>query len=445
MKLPNATVPASAQKVRRPRPVGRLRWWIVSTLLCSTTINYISRQTFSVLSPVITANFHLNHMELARILGAFQISYALAWLAGGIFLDAVGTRLGLALAVVFWSVVNILTAFANSALGFVILRFGLGIGEGINWPGASKTVAEWFPDEERSVAVAIFDSGSSVGATIAILLIPWIAVIFGWRWSFVFSGLLGFAWLALWLRVYHPLDRHPSVTAEEARFIRSGQRAAQESGGQLSERWKCLARDRNVWGIVLGRALTDPIWWFYVFWLPQYLSDARGFSLKRIALFAWMPFVAADIGNFTGGIVSSHCIRRGVPLITARRWVCAASCLPMLLGIPVARVQSPYVALVLISVALWGFASWSTMGLTLPSDLFPQDVVATVTGLSGLAAGLAGAGLTFLVGFLVDRFSYSPAFLIAGLLPLLATFFIFVLIRVPAASPDPPSCIQPAP
>lgn len=435
----NSSTGASRQSIEQvsgSRPKGRVRWWIVSTLLCSTIINYISRQTFSVLSPVITAHFHLNHVELARILGAFQISYALAWLAGGIFLDAVGTRVGLALAVVFWSVVNILTAFAGSVMGFVVLRFGLGLGEGINWPGACKAVAEWFPDQERSVAVAIFDSGSSVGGVVAILLIPWIALNFGWRWSFVFSGALGFLWLVLWLRVYHPLDRHPSVTAEEASLIRSGQRLAQRSEGPISARWISLAKNRKVWGIVLGRSLTDPIWWFYVFWLPQYLSDARGFSLQKIALFAWMPFVAADIGNFTGGLISGFLIRRGVAVVRARRWVCAVSCLPMLLGIPVARVESPYVALALISLALWGYASWSTMGLTLLSDLFPQDVVATVTGLSGLAAGLAGAGLTFVVGFMVDRFSYGPAFVLAGLLPLLATIFLFALIPAPAASGD---------
>lgn len=426
---------SSTQGRRRLRPAGGLRWWIVSTLLCSTIINYISRQTFSVLAPVITAQFHLDHMELARILGAFQVSYALAWFAGGIFLDAVGTRIGLAVAVVFWSVVNILTAFATSVGGFVVLRFGLGIGEGINWPGASKAVADWFPDEERSLAVAIFDSGSSVGGTAAILLIPWIALMFGWRWSFVFSGLLGFAWLFLWLRVYHPLDRHPKVTSEEASFIRSGQRLTQHSEGHAVKRWIDLMRNRNVWGIVLGRALTDPIWWFYVFWLPEYLSDARGFSLEKIAIFAWMPFVAADLGNFTGGFISGYCVRRGVPLIRARKWVCAVSCIPMLCGIPVAHTQSSYLALVLISVALWGFASWSTIGLTLPSDLFPQDVVATVTGLSGLAAGLAGAGLTLLVGFLVDRFTYAPAFLLAGLLPLLATVCVFALIREPVGSP----------
>jgi len=413
---------------RKSKP-GRTRWWVVWTLFFSTVINYISRQTFSVLAPLITTQFHLNHAELARILGAFQISYAITWLLGGIFLDAVGTRIGLAVAVVWWSLVNILTGFATSVFSFVAFRFMLGIGEGVNWPGASKAVAEWFPSEERSVAVAIFDSGSSVGGALAALVIPWIAIAFGWRWSFVFSGTLGFVWLAAWLHVYHPLDRHPRVTTEEVALIHAGQEKALRSERKGISRWLHLLKDRNVWGVVLGRALTDPIWWFYVFWLPQYLSDARGFSLKRIALFAWVPFVAADLGNFTGGLISGYCIRRGVSVIRARTWICAVRCLPILAGIPSARVHNVYIALGLICVALWGYASWSTMGLTLPSDLFPQEVVATVTGLSGLAAGLGGAAFTFVVGLTVDRYSYGPAFLAAGLLPLAATACLFLLVR----------------
>ena len=415
------------------RRAKRTRWWIVWTLFFSTTINYISRQTFSVLSPVITAQFHLTHTDLAKIIGAFQLSYALTWLIGGIFLDAVGTRIGLSVAVIWWSLVNILMGFASSVSGFVAFRFMLGIGEGLNWPGASKTVAEWFPGEERSIAVAIFDSGSSVGGALAALIIPVIALVLGWRWSFVFSGVLGLFWLFLWLRIYHPLDRHSRVAPEEVALIRAGQTMPQRSQEKGLHRWLRLARNRNVWGIVLGRAFTDPIWWFYVFWLPQYLSDARGFSLKQIAIFAWMPFVAADLGNFTGGLLSGYCIRRGVSIVRARIGICAVSCLPILAGIPAARVHSMYAALALICVALWGYASWSTMGLTLPSDLFPQDVVATVTGLSGFAAGLAGVGFTFLVGITVDRFSYGPAFWIAGLLPLLATICLVLLIR----SPDP--------
>ena len=426
----NAT-PQQGSLARPPKP-GRVRWWIVWTLFFSTVINYISRQTFSVLAPMIASQYHLTHANLATIFGAFQVSYALAWLLGGIFLDAVGTRLGLALAVVFWSLVNMLTGFASSVFSFAFFRFLLGIGEGFNWPGASKTVAEWFPREERSLAVAIFDSGSSVGGAVAALTIPLIALAFGWRSAFVVSGLLGFLWLLMWLRVYHPLDRHPRVTQEEVALIRAGQDVPAVSPERGLRRWLQLARNRNVWGIVLGRALTDPIWWFYVFWLPQYLSDARGFSLKRIALFAWMPFIAADLGNFTGGLVSGYCIRCGMGIVRARKWVCVVSCLPILAGIPAAGTHNVYFALALICFALWGYASWSTMGLTLPSDLLPQDVVATVTGLSGLAAGMVGALFTVAVGILVDRYSYAPAFLATGLLPLFATASVLLLIRSPA-------------
>ena len=425
----SATPEALPDTTTRPSRRSRVRWWIVWTLFGSTVINYISRQTFSVLAPVITAQFHLSHTELGRIFSAFQASYAVTWLVGGIFLDVVGTRIGLAIAVVFWSVVNACTGLASSVFGFAACRFLLGIGEGFNWPGASKTVAEWFPGKERSVAVAIFDSGSSVGGALAILVIPPIASWIGWRWAFAFSGSLGFAWLLAWLRIYHPPARHPRVTAEELALIRSGQEAPPSSAHRGFARWLVLAGDRNVWGTVLGRALTDPVWWFYVLWLPQYLSDARGFSLKRIAIFGWIPFVAADIGNFTGGFISSYCIRRGMSVLSARRWVCLVSCAPMLLGIPAARVHSPYAALALICIAVWGYAAWSTMGLTLPSDLFPQDVVATVTGLSGLAAGLVGTWFTLAVGVTVDRLGYGPAFLAAGCMPLAATACVLLLIR----------------
>jgi ACS family hexuronate transporter-like MFS transporter len=416
---------------RTAKRAGRVRWWIVWTLFFSTVTNYISRQSFSVLSPLITREYHMTHADLGRILGAFQISYALTWLLGGILLDTVGTRIGLAIAAIWWSVMNILTGTAHSVFGFAFFRCMLGVGEGFNWPGASKTVAEWFPREERSIAVAIFDSGSSVGGALAALFIPLIALSVGWRWAFVASGALGLFWLILWLRIYHPLDDHPKVTRQEIDLIRAGQDAPLQSKERGAHRWLALTKNPNMWAIVLGRSLTDPIWWFYVFWLPQYLSDARGFSLKQIALTAWVPFVAADIGNFTGGWISGYCIRRGLSVVRARTWVCVVSCIPILAGIPVARVHNPYLALGLICIALWGYASWSTMGLTLPSDLFPQDVVATVTGMSGLAAGLVSAVFTVLVGVLVDRFSYGPAFVAAGLLPVLATASLVLLIRPP--------------
>lgn len=411
------------------KPTRRLRWWIAWTLFLSTTINYISRQTFSVLSPVITREFHLSHTDLSWILSAFQLSYAGMWLIGGILLDVVGTRVGLALAVVWWSVISVLTGLANSLSQFAVFRFLLGIGEGCNWPGASKAVAEWFPAKERGVAVAVFDSGSSVGGAIAAVMVPWIALALGWRYAFAVSGVLGFAWLVLWLSVYHPFSQHPRLTDEERALIESGHDTAKQSGRGGAQRWLPLLIDRNSWGILLGRSLTDPIWWFYVFWLPQYLSDARGFSLKQIAAFAWIPFVAADIGNFTGGFASAFLIKRGTPVLRARKLVCVVSCLPVLAGIPAATTHSAYSALAFIAFAVWGYASWSTMGLTFPSDLFPQDVVASVTGLSGLGAGLAGALFTLIVGKLVDRFSYFPAFVAAATLPLLATAAILILLN----------------
>lgn len=276
-----------------------------------------------------------------------------------------------------------------------------------------------------------------MGGALASIAIHSIALLFGWRWAFAFSGLIGFVWLIGWLYIYHPLDKHPRVTPEEVALIRKSQNFGPRSGKPGIRRWLDLAKNRNVWGIVLGRAFTDPIWWFYVFWLPQYLSDTRGFTLRQIAIFGWIPFVAADIGNFTGGFISGYCIRRGIPVVHARVWVCVISCLPILAGIPASFVHSPYAALALICIALWGFASWSTMGLTLPSDLLPQDVVATATGLSGLAAGLVSAAFTLAIGVTVDRYSYAPAFFTAGMMPVLATTSLLLLIRTPGKSTTP--------
>jgi len=384
-----------------------------------------------VLSPVISQQLHLNHIQLSRVFGVFQFSYAAMWLIGGVLLDIIGTRLGLALAVIWWSGVSLLTGFANSLFSFGVFRFLLGIGEGCNWPGASKTVAEWFPAKERGVAVAIFDSGSSVGGAIATWTMVGVALRFGWRYAFVLSGILGFLWLAVWLSVYYPLKSHPRVTAEERALIEAGRDTDTTSTQQGIGRWLGLLKQSNVWGIVLGRSLTDPIWWFYITWLPQYLSDARGFSLKQIAAFAWLPFLAADIGNFTGGFASGFLIKRGMSVVRARKWVCVASSLPILAGIPAVTTHNAYWALALISFAVWGYASWSTMGLTFPSDLFPQDVVASVTGVSGFGAGIAGGLFTLLVGWLVDKFSYYPAFFLAGTIPLLATVSVLLLIHPP--------------
>jgi ACS family hexuronate transporter-like MFS transporter len=413
------------------KPKARLRWWIVWTLFCSTVINYIDRQTLSVLAPAVMKELHMTHQDYSYVVSAFQIAYACMWLIGGVIIDIIGTRLGLTIAMIWWSISSMLPGLARSMFSLAIFRFMLGIGEGCNWPAASKTVAEWFPAEERGLAVAVFDSGSSVGAIIAPPFVAFIAYAAGWRYAFLVAGSLGFVWLLLWTYLYHPLDSHPRLSATEREFIKERRATPAVSVPKGVYGWLGLLKERNVWGILLGRSLTDPIWWFYVFWLPSYLSDARGFSLKQIGAFAWIPFLAADVGNFTGGFATGFFIKRGMPVIRSRKWVCALSSLPIIAGIPAALTHNAFSALLLISLATWGYASWSTMGLTFPSDLFPQEVVATVTGLSGLGAGLVSTVFALFIGYIVDKFSYFPAFVVAGTMPLLATVLVLVLIRAP--------------
>ena len=396
----------------------RRRWWIVWALFGSTVINYINRQTLSVLAPVISKELHLTHSALSQIFGTFQISYAITWLLGGMLLDVVGTRIGLSFAVIWWSIISALTSRAHTVASFGFFRLLLGIGEGFNWPGASKAVAECFPAKERAIAVAIFDSGSSVGGAIASLLYSLDCTDFRMAICIYLFRRPGCIWLLWWLAVY---PRQATLARGQARI----------SVAKYLREWFPLLRRSETWAIVLGRSLTDPIWWFYVFWLPQYLSDARGFSLKQIALFAWIPFVAADLGNFAGGFLSRTLVNRGLPVLRARKWVCLISAIPMLSAIPASLASSPFIALLYICIALFGYAAFATMGLTLPSDLFPAEVVASVTGLSGLGAGLAGAGFTLLVGVLVDKFSYTPAFFMAAFVPFLATAAVWFLARDP--------------
>jgi MFS transporter, ACS family, hexuronate transporter len=413
------------------KPIANLRWWIVWTLFASTVINYINRQTLSVLAPVIIREFHLTHSQYSQIVSVFQFSYAATWLLGGILIDRIGARVGLALAIAWWSVASILTAFVNSLSSLLLLRFLLGMGEACSWPGATKVVAEWFPARERGLAVAIFDSGSSIGSIIAAPLVAWVTVALGWRYAFVVSGLIGLIWLVAWLLIYRPLATHPRVAPAERQIIEAGQDAAVGSANLNLARYRSLLTDANIWGLVIGRSFTDPIWWFYVFWLPQYLSDARGFTLKQIGAFGWIPFVASDIGNFTSGFLSSFLIKRGMPVIKTRKLICLVSAIPMLAGIPVTLAPNSTWALVFISLATWGYATWATMGLTLPSDLFPPDIVASVTGFAGLVAGVAGVLFTLAVGTLVDRVSYLPVFILAGLFPLIGTAATLLLIRAP--------------
>jgi ACS family hexuronate transporter-like MFS transporter len=392
-----------------------LRWWIAGLLFLATVINYVDRQCLSVLAPVLRDEFGMTNADYSRIVSAFMLAYLIMQTGSGRLMDWLGTKAGFAVCILWWSAAAMLHAAARSAVQLGLFRFLLGLGEAGNWPGAVKAVSEWFPARERAFAIGLFNSGSTVGATVAPPLVAWLALGYGWRNAFLITGALGFFWLVLWLVLYRRPQEHPWLRPAELEWIRSGQEQA-----RLGERirWRSLFGYREVWGLVLGRMLADPVWWFYVFWLPEYLKREREFSLAMIGYFAWIPFLAADIGNLTGGALSGMLLKRRVPVLRARKAVMLVCALLMLAGIPAVRVGEAWAAVALISLVTFAYSAWAANILTLPADLFPPQIVASVSGLSGTGAAAGGMIFTLITGYVVDRFSYLPVFTAAGLMPL---------------------------
>jgi MFS transporter, ACS family, hexuronate transporter len=397
------------------------KWWVATLLFLATVINYVDRQTLSVLAPELRARFHMSNTDYSHVIFAFLLAYMLMQSGSGRLMDKLGTRRGFSLTIAWWSVAAVLHAAANSALAFGSFRFLLGLGEAGNWPGGVKVVSEWFPPKERAFAIGFFNSGSTLGAVFAPPVVAWVALHWGWRQAFVLTGSLGFLWLLLWLTTY----RSPTQPVE------------QESSQPAPAKWKDLLRYRQVWALVLGRMLADPVWWFYVFWLPDYLRQARHFTLAEIGYFAWIPFLTAGLGNLLGGWLSGHLIRRGVGILRARKIVMGASAVAMMAGIPAVQAPGATAALVLISTVTMAYSVWAANVLTLPADMFPQQVVASISGLSGTGAALGGMMFTLLIGAVVDRLSYTPVFVMAGLMPLAAAAFIIAGCKERAQTAHP--------
>ncbi|HSB27457.1 MAG TPA: MFS transporter [Pyrinomonadaceae bacterium] len=426
-----------------------LRWWIVGLVFLATLINYIDRLTISVLAPVITRDLGLTNTEFGGIVTWFLLAYTISQGLSGKLYDRIGTRLGFVVSITIWSVAAIAHAFARGLGTLSLFRFVLGFGEAGNWPGAAKTVAEWFPIHQRAFGMAIFNSGAAIGSIVAPPLIVWLQLKYGWQTTFIVTGVLGFLWLALWLVFYRAPDNHPWITPDELRVIKDTELqglADAETRGRGDEdshpvtvspcprvsasnstRWRDLLRFRQVWAIVLSRFLTDPVWWLYITWLPKYLADARGFTLTKIGLFAWVPYVAADAGSLSGGWLSGHLIKRGWSVDRARKTVIVFASLLMPAGILAAFVDDPLIALALIGVVLFGFQVWINNVQTLPSDFFPDKAVASVAGLGGTGAGIGSMIFIFTTGWVVDHFSYVPILVAAGLLAPIGTGVLFAL------------------
>lgn len=412
---------------------GRYRWWIGGLLFASTVINYLDRQTLSVLAPHLKDEFHWSNQDFALIVIAFRVAYAVMQTVSGRLVDRLGTRRGLSVAVLFYSIAAMLTALASGLRSFCAFRFLLGAGEAANWPAATKAVSEWFPRRERGWAVALFDSGSSIGAAIAPLLVLFLLGHFGsWRPAFVIVGALGFLWLAAWRFSYHPPESHPRISAAERAAILADHAAERKEAGEAAgappPRWRELLGLRQTWGVVAARGLTDPVWFMIADWFAIYLV-AKGFKLEETAAGFWVPFLAADLGNFFGGGFSSHLIRRGWSVGRARRIVIVGGALGVLALIPAAFLSSFPALVACFAIATFSYAAMSTMALALPADLFQPRAVATVSGLSGTGAGLGTIGSTFLIGLVADRFSFTPILVVASLVPLLAAALVLVLVR----------------
>ena len=423
--------PASSFQNARPRGIRGLRWWIGGLLFASTVINYIDRQTLSVLAPHLKTTYRWTNQDFALIVISFRVAYMLGQAVLGRVLDRLGTRRGLSLTVLWYSVVAMATSFATGLRSFCAFRFLLGLGESANWPGATKAVSEWFPRRERALAVAFFDSGSSIGAAVAPALVLGLFAAFGsWRPVFLVTGTLGLFWLFLWRRFYHPPETHPLIRDEERESILADRvvEARPTAEAQPACRWIDLLKYRQSWGAIASRALTDPVWYFVADWFAIYLVS-RGFRLESSLMAFWIPFVAADLGNFAGGGASSWLVQRGWSVGRARKAVVVPTAFGVMLLIPAALSGNLWLIASFFGLATFSYAAFSTMANTFPADLFADSAVASMSGLGGAFAGLGTILSTYAVGYLADHYGFRPVVMGASVVPLIAMVLVLLLIR----------------
>jgi ACS family hexuronate transporter-like MFS transporter len=414
---------ATAEALPTPPRVGRFRWVICALLLLGVTKNYMDRQVLGVLKTTLQHDLGWNEVDYGRVVFAFQAAYGFGLLIAGRFIDRVGTRLGYSLAMVCWSLASMAHGVAGSLGGFEVARAALGLSEAGVFPASIKAVAEWFPARERALAAGIFNAGTNLGAIITPLTVPWVVIHWGWRWAFLLTGGLGFFWLILWVAVYRKPEEHPRLSPAELDYIRSDPPAP---AARIS--WKRLGLHRQTWAFVLGKFLTDPIWWFYLFWAPDFLQRNHGLRLAQIGIPVMVIYVISDAGSVAGGWLSSRLIYRGRTVNWARKGamlVCALSAIPVIYA---SRARGMWTAVLLIGVAAAGHQGFSANLFTLVSDMFPGPAVASVTGLGGMAGAVGGMLIAKFVGWVLQSTgSYRLPFLMAGSAYLVALGVIHLL------------------
>jgi MFS transporter, ACS family, aldohexuronate transporter len=408
----------------------KLRWLIVGWITLSTVLNYIDRQALSIVAPILRDEFKLSNQDYSHIVSAFLISYTVMYTVSGKFVDWIGERVGMAACIIWWSVAAMLHSLAQGAVSLGAFRFLLGIGEPGNYPAALRATTHWFPKLERGLPIAIYSSGSAAGAIIAPPLITWLTLHYGWRYGFLIPGSLGLIWVVVWLLIYRLPEQSKQISREELAALQPDDLVLTNIGhSPAPQRWIDLLKDRKVLALVLARLVADPVWYFYLFWIPEYLKRERGFSLAEIGLYAWIPFVAADLGGIVGGLGSDRLIRRGLKPDAARRRVLYLAAAFAPIGMLTGVVHSAGLAIALIAVVGFVCFCWFINTAALVSDLFSEKVVGSVQGLMGTSGSAGGMLFTMLVGFLLDKFSYPVVFLLAGTMHLLASLILWLLMR----------------
>jgi MFS transporter, ACS family, aldohexuronate transporter len=405
-----------------------LRWWICGLLFLGSAVNYIDRGTIAILAPKLQDTFHWSQSDYGWIINAFMVAYAIMMVVSGGVIDRLGTRVGYALAMGWWSIAAMAHALASSVFSFGVARFMLGAGEAGNFPASIKAVAEWFPKRERALATGIFNSGTNLGAVIAYPLVGWIYLRWGWKEAFIGTGALGIVCMAAWLALFRMPRFHPWLSRSELNHIEQTDAGAPAEGAARIP-WMSILRHRPAWGFTLAKFMTDPIWWFYIFWLPKYLVEARGFTIAKLEWFGMIPFIAAVPGSIFGGWLSGHLIRRGWSVNAGRKTAMLVCALAMPAGVAAVLAGSPWLAIALISVSTSAHQGWSANVFTLASDIFPKRDVASVVGIGGCAGAIGGAIIAPFAGYVLQyTHSYIPLFVIASVMHPLAIGLLHLII-----------------
>ncbi len=415
-----SSVQASTEAAATPRTWSHCRWTICALLFFATTINYLDRQVLSMLAKTLETSIGWTSIQYGYITGVFQATYAIGLLGAGYIMDRFGTRKGYSVAVTLWSLAGVATAAAHSAFTFGVARAFLGFGESANFPACIKTVAEWFPKKERALATGVFNAGTNIGAVVAPLTVPWLALTYGWQAAFIATGALGFVWLVFWLLFYHKPEEHPRISKAELEYIQSDPPDRIET-----VRWGRLLPHKETWAFTLGKFLTDPVWWFYLFWFPKYLQESFNLGLKQIILPTIIVYNAATVGSILGGWLPLHLIKRGWSINAARKtaMLIFALCVVPVIYAPFSK--NLWLVVALISLATSSHQGWSANLFTTASDMFPRKAIGSIVGIGATGGAIGGVLIQVITGYVVQlTHSYLPIFIFGGSAYVLALLIV---------------------